>query len=328
MTTSSKKKKMNDVLFNAIEAMQIKSGKPFGRFLDAGTGVHSLRWIATLMPSDDLLLEQQGDDDDNHHGGVIIDHDEALRASVSSFTAVTADETMRSNVRIEAAKIGIPEDIGEIVIGNWKPTSTAEAQTEEEELIGESGNYLCRNETYDTILADYLIGAMDGFSPYYQDRIFDRLKQHLKPGGRIYVVGLQPIPDRVDGAANIFCRVTKLRDACILLAGHRCYREYPQDWVERHMIKSGLNVVGTSKHPILYTHKAIVRQLNVARSKLSYFPSQGLADQMRETIDALEKESRGATDKSPTGRLKLGFDYIVCAELPPEEKEEFSLKFS
>mmetsp|Transcript_11369 Transcript_11369/g.17237 ORF Transcript_11369/g.17237 Transcript_11369/m.17237 type:complete len:326 (-) Transcript_11369:104-1081(-) len=315
--TGKTTKKMNDVLFNAIEDMQIKSGKPFGKFLDAGTGVHSLRWIATLIPnSDDFLLDQSSG---------AIDHDEALRASVTSFTAVTADEEMRSNVRIEAAKLGIPENVGHIVIGNWKQDMSVD-DAESAEEVAASTDYLCHNETYDTILADYLIGAMDGFSPYYQDQIFDRLKKHLKPGGRIYVVGLQPIPDRVEGAANIFCRVTKLRDACILLAGHRCYREYPQDWIERHMAKAGLKVVGTSTHPILYTHKAIVRQLNVARSKLSYFPSQGLADQMREAIDALEKESRDATDKSPTGRLKLGFDYIVCGELSEEEGDEVEEK--
>lgn len=26
---------------------------------------------------------------------------------------------------------------------------------------------------------------------------------------------------------EIICKVRKIRDACILLAGHRCYREYP-----------------------------------------------------------------------------------------------------
>jgi len=61
---------------------------------------------------------------------------------------------------------------------------------------------------------------MDGFSPYYQDLIFSRLSQHLHPKhGRLYIVGLNPIPDKVDGDGQIICEVTKLRDACILLAG-------------------------------------------------------------------------------------------------------------
>jgi len=78
---------------------------------------------------------------------------------------------------------------------------------------------ICAGEKFDTILADYLVGAIDGFSPYFQDQIFPCLATKLNSGGRIYVVGLNPIPDKVEGDADIFCRVTKLRDACILLAG-------------------------------------------------------------------------------------------------------------
>ena len=67
-----------------------------------------------------------------------------------------------------------------------------------------------------------------------------------------------------------------------------------------------------------------MRQLNVARSKLSLFQSRALAKEMGEAIDALEEESRVATDRSSTGRLRLGFDYVVTAkmkELAVEGKE-------
>ncbi len=48
--------------------------------------------------------------------------------------------------------------------------------------------------TYDVILADYLIGAVDGFSPYFQDIILDKLRHHLNPGGRVYIVVRLTIP--------------------------------------------------------------------------------------------------------------------------------------
>jgi hypothetical protein len=66
----------------------------------------------------------------------------------------------------------------------------------------------------------------------------------------------------------------------------------------------------------MYSHTSIVRQLNVARSKLPLFPSKALALEMGEEIDALERESKEATDGSSNGRLKLGFDYVVTAEKP------------
>lgn len=263
----------NDALFGAIEKQQ--GDKPFGAFLDAGTGLHSLRWIGTLTP------------EMNHPN------------PMTKFTAITADETMRRNVQEEANALGIAGK-GDVIIGNWFHPHTP----------------LALNEQYDTILADYLIGAMDGFSPYQQDCMLPKLAKLLKPGGRLYVVGLEPIPDSVDGDANVICQVRRIRDACILLAGHRCYREYPVEWIHRqfNVTTPGMRLLRTSKFPILYRHATIVKQINVARSKFRFFPNPEVADAMRKVLDDLEVESLEATKRSPNGRLQLGFDYVVSAE--------------
>mmetsp|Transcript_29228 Transcript_29228/g.86554 ORF Transcript_29228/g.86554 Transcript_29228/m.86554 type:complete len:317 (-) Transcript_29228:214-1164(-) len=284
----------DDALFGCVERNHLISGRTtFGEFLDAGTGSHSLRWIASLLHNERTGAEGEGED---------------KPLSVSRFAAVTADENMRKKVLAEAEELGI-EDMGEILIGNWA------AEVEGDGEVGEKTE-LCHGQQYDTILADYLVGAIDGFAPYFQDQVFSRLARHLRPGGRMYVVGLNPIPDKAPGDADLFCRVTRLRDACIKLAGHRCYREYPPAWIERHLRLAGLEVVETSRFPIMYSHATILRQLNVARSKLPLFPSKGLATEMGKQIDELEKESRAATDRSSTGRIKLGFDYVVTAEMP------------
>lgn len=59
-----------------------------------------------------------------------------------------------------------------IMVGNWADPT------------------LLSNERFDTILADYLIGAVEGFAPYFQERMFRRL--HALSGGRLYLVGLEP----------------------------------------------------------------------------------------------------------------------------------------
>jgi len=189
----------DDALFGCIEHSQIKfKSGDFGSFLDAGTGSHSLRWIASLIHRTHGHSSLQTRLKNNENA-----------CTISDYTAVTADGTMQRNVIQEAKKLGI-ESYGKVVIGNWCDGINPSIS---------SSSSLCQGEMYDTILADYLVGAIDGFSPYFQDLIFSRLVRHLKPGGRIYVVGLDPIPDKVDGDANIFCKVTKLRDACILVAG-------------------------------------------------------------------------------------------------------------
>jgi hypothetical protein len=254
----------DDALFGSIENEQ--GSRDFGNFLDAGTGLHSIRWIATLSGK-----------------------------GMTQFTAVTADKTMQRNVQNEVDALEVSH-IGNIIIGNW---------------FGETPIELEEN-SFDTILADYLIGAMDGFSPYRQDEMIGKLVKYLKPGGRLYIVGLQPIPDNAPGEADIICQVRRVRDACILLAGHRCYREYPIDWIHRQIRQlhsDDLQIVNSARFPILYRHATIVKQINVGRSKFPFFPTPELADEMKKILDDLEEKSKIATERAG-GKIKLGFDYM------------------
>ena len=276
----------DDALFGSIE--QLQGQKPFGHILDAGTGLHSLRWIATLG-------EERG---------------------MTQFTAITADRTMQQNVQREVDALNVSH-MGNVVIGNWFPSSSSSTTTTT--IItttggdgGQSSPLDFPPNTFDVILADYLIGAMDGFSPYQQDLMIPKLSKYLKPGGMLYIVGLQPIPDVAEGHANIICRVRQVRDACILLAGHRCYREYPVEWIQRQVQQwDPLELVTTTQFPILYKHATILNQINVGRSKFSYFPTPELAKEMKKVLDDLERQSIQAFQT--VERIKLGFDYIVTA---------------
>ena len=270
--------------------------------MDAGTGSHSLRWMASILHREHLLA--------NNHGA------SSPKVSMDSFTAITADENMRRRVYDEAKELSI-EDKGDVIIGNWKEGVGKDGHIEfGSSSDDESKKLLLEGQQFDTILADYLVGAIDGFSPYFQDLIFNRLVPHLAEGGRLYVIGLQPLPDSVDGPANVMCKIRRVRDACILLANHRCYREYPIDWIERHLERAGLNVIQTRTYPIRYDHATMVRQINVGRSKLKLFPSKGMAVEMGKVLDDLEKESLEVTSKQESGRVTLGFDYVVVAERP------------
>jgi hypothetical protein len=301
-----------DALFGYIEECQVHSSPNacFGDFLDAGTGSHSLRWIASIIHRERLLAK-------NAAIGGASSTSSAPLVSLKSFTAITADETMRLRVSQEAKELGI--DNSNIIIGNWNEGVTVNNNgdvefTFKDTLNGNNKSALLEGQTFDTILADYLVGAIDGFSPYFQDQIFHRLVHHLAPGGRMYIIGLQPIPDRAPGDANIFCKITKVRDACILLANHRCYREYPLDWIERHVSRAGMRVVESRTYPIRYTHETMVRQINVGRSKLKLFPSPSMATEMGKVLDDLERESLEVTKRQADGRITLGFDYVIVAE--------------
>jgi hypothetical protein len=333
----------DDALFGWIEEQQ--GAVPFGDFLDAGTGVHSLRWIATLCPP-----HTHGQKREPHH-------------TVTHFTAVTADANMQRQVQAEVDALGI-DQCGSVVIGNWFGSHNAN-------VYGSSGKnpipitiksastkpLFLPMKQYNTILCDYLIGAMDGFSPYRQDELIPLLVQnHLSnDGGRLYIVGLEPLPDHAPSnsllpdktlaAMQVVCDVRRTRDACILLAGHRCYREFPLSWIHRQVEnlalqqlrkKSGdnsddennpssasdnngapafhLRVLQSQRFPILYRHATIVRQINVGRSKLPFFADPSLARAMKVSLDELERRSLETTSKLPGGKVSMGFDYVVTIE--------------
>ena len=74
-------------------------------------------------------------------------------------------------------------------------------------------------ERFDVVLADYLLGAIEGFAPYFQGQLFKRLLPHV--AGVLYLVGKEPLPDQAptEGGQAIL-EIERLRDACILLALH------------------------------------------------------------------------------------------------------------
>lgn len=156
--------------------------------LDAGTGRSSLAWL--------------------------------LRSRwVRSWAAVTASASMQADVSatLAAAAAALPVGAalppGRIVLGSWDDPlllrgeggvgagGGPEAGSGPEQLgLGQGSGGAANegaNEQFDVVLADYLLGSMDGFTPYRQDVLIERLLPHLAPGGTLVLVGLEPIPNSV-----------------------------------------------------------------------------------------------------------------------------------
>jgi Methyltransferase domain len=293
-TSSSSKRAVygsDDALFGCIERQQLSFGgsspnqkKKFGSVLDAGTGLHSLRWLASLREN-------------------------PTKYGLVDVVGVTADTAMQQSVQREADALGI-DDMCTIVIGNW---------------FDAAHPLTFPFESFDTILVDYLVGAMDGFSPYRQDQMIPKLCRFLKPGGSMFVVGMEPLPDSVPPShspANVVCRVRQVRDACILLAGHRCYREYPLEWMLRHLREAcshELDNVEAFRFPILYRYETIKKQIDVGRSKLPLIKPGALQAGMRSALDELDEECRAACAGGT--RISLGFDYVVSATKKKKERK-------
>ena len=127
---------------------------------------------------------------------------------------------------------------------------------------------------------------MDGFTPFMQDTILSELKARCAPGALLHVVGLTPIYAQLGAAQyknlkeaeKVVVDTARLRDACILLAAHRPYREFPASWIIRQLERSGFEVLtpwkSARRHLEARHHK---RQLDVARRKPPHFADQSVA---------------------------------------------------
>jgi len=257
-TTAPSPGKTDSPIFRAIE--QLQGDRPWGSFLDAGTGRKSVEWICGL--------------------------------ETERWTAVTASESMARTARKAAGNARRRQD--RILVGNWM------------------SDQLLFGERFDTVLLDYFIGAIEGFAPYWQDRALHRLRPHV--GDRLYLVGVEPyvLAEPTDESGRIVREIGRLRDACLLIAGNRPYREYPSSWVMRHLGIAGFRVLDVRYFPIHYRERFVNGQLDLCLRQLPHFADEGLAKAMHQQIETLRERALPLA-RSREG-LRHGADYLITAE--------------
>lgn len=244
-----------DALFTHIE--RLRGAVPWGSFLDAGTGSHSLEWVSGL--------------------------------STTRWTAVTGEVWRAEALEREFRGRMRPGD--RIITGDW------------------TDPLLLHGDVHDIVLADYLLGAVDRFAPYFQESLFSRLRPLV--GHRLYVVGLEPHADSDDPAARIVLEISRLRDAMILLAGHRCHREYPREWAVRHLEAAGFSVEDARAFPIVYGAGFIHEQCDVCLRKLPFLLEKGVRTELKKAIGRLR--ARALEECALRRGLAFGEDYVIDA---------------
>jgi len=229
----------------------------------------------------------------------------ALELKPKRWTAVTATQRALKEVQTSSKVTRGMREADQIVVGNWRNAS------------------LLEGEKYDLILADYLLGAVDGHAPYFQEELFGRLKKHLTPGGRMYVVGKDPpaSPPRFKfpGARSTHIQhgvhqvedVDHLLKACLHHASRAPYREYPLSWVLEHAEKAGLKVESKHAFPVVIGTKALHAQLDVCNTALNDIEGRHLHNGIKERISQL-RERIDANPMIKDNGVCYGIDYVVA----------------
>lgn len=208
----------------------------------------------------------------------------------TSLTAITGDSQNQHYLQKEFQDVLTSED--QILCDNWL------------------NQYLLKDQIFDVVVADYLLGAIEGFAPYFQEYLFQRLAPHC--GNFLYIIGQSPLPTPNTEGEFLIQRLYELRDACILLAGHRCYREYPLNWVCDNLNRSGFTVLNQAEFPILFGRTTILNQITVCQSKLRHFTDRHLARTMSESIEKFKSEIVHYV--AIHGPISFSSDYVIQAQ--------------
>ncbi|MFN3944959.1 MAG: class I SAM-dependent methyltransferase [Allosphingosinicella sp.] len=215
-----------------------------------------------------------------------------LSLATERWTAVSGSSAHAAQVRaLAGARM---RDGDRLLVGNWADPA------------------LLAGEAYDTVLADYLLGAVEGFAPYFQTELFARLRPLTR--GRLYVTGLEPyvVAPPEDEAGQIVWEIGRFRDACLTLAGELHYREYPLDWVLARLERSGFRVVAARKFNIRYKAAFVNSQIDMCGPRLDRRANRGLAGALRSHGEELR--GRALAFVEAHGGLRHGFDYVIAAD--------------
>lgn len=90
---------------------------------------------------------------------------------------------------------------------------------------------LLAGETYDVVLADYRLDAVEGFAPYWQDQLFRRLRPLI--ARRLYVLGLEPYVPHVptDPGRRLVNEIGRLRDRALAFVSREGGLRHGHDYI-------------------------------------------------------------------------------------------------
>ena len=212
--------------------------------------------------------------------------------NTDSCTAVTGAPGAAAKVQRLVGEWQRPQD--RLLVGNWSDPN------------------LLAGEQFDTVLADFLLGAIERFAPYFQSALFARLRPLTVQ--RLYITGMEPyvIERPGDEAEALMWEIGRYRDACLTLLGELHHREYPLDWVLAQLRRSSYHPVAKRKFPTSYKADFVSSHIDFCWPGLDRLADQTLGQSLIAHGEALR--SRALTYIDNHGSLRHGFAYVVAAE--------------
>lgn len=175
----------------------------------------------------------------------------------------------------------------------------------------EAGNWrdpaFLPGRTWDVVVADYLLGAVEMHWPHGADGMMDRLLATVKPGGYLLISGLEPyefVLDMDKPADRLVLDVESIGESAAFIAGESTYREIPMEWVVRQIERfpEEFRVVGSEQFVMKLSPKSLTSQIKYAKSTAKKIRDPAFKRAFLERVAVLEKEVNAWKGVNKNGR--------------------------
>jgi hypothetical protein len=174
------------------------------------------------------------------------------------------------------------------------------------------------------VLAEYLLGALEHFAAFNEQKMMDLLVSSVKDDGLLLFCGRKPFdypgPEpyktEYNKAMQLVLDVERVRDAAMLLSHQREYREFPAWWVREALLQRGLEIVRQESFTGRVNIDYVKQQLDWARREARKVPAKPLSASLLEHIKGLQAATDAEAGLNKKGGVSFGGSYCIVARKP------------
>ena len=277
----------------------------WGNVLDAGTGPGSMSYLCA-QPTETVVAVTAA----RTMSARLKMELKAPCKPVELLTNYSANGTVTGVVR----KDGHPNTL---LVGNWFGADHGGKRPLTEHPVYTA-------QKFDTVLAEYLLGALEHFAAFNEQKMMDLLVSSVKDDGLLLFCGRKPFdypgPEpyktEYNKAMQLVLDVERVRDAAMLLSHQREYREFPAWWVREALLQRGLEIVRQESFTGRVNIDYVKQQLDWARREARKVPAKSLSASLLEHIKGLQAAADAEAGLNKKDGVSFGGSYCIVARKP------------
>eukprot|EP00316_Scyphosphaera_apsteinii_P015553 CAMPEP_0119307092 /NCGR_PEP_ID=MMETSP1333-20130426/7679_1 /TAXON_ID=418940 /ORGANISM="Scyphosphaera apsteinii, Strain RCC1455" /LENGTH=395 /DNA_ID=CAMNT_0007310561 /DNA_START=374 /DNA_END=1561 /DNA_ORIENTATION=- len=281
----------------------------WGHVLDAGTGPSSMSWLCT-QPTESVVAVTAA-------RAMSTKLKAELKAPCKPVESPANTSANGQQPTYDGRSRKAGHHPNTLLVGTWF------AREEGKQPLTEHPVYTAQK--FDTVLADYLLGALEHFAAFTEQKMMDVLVSSIKDDGLLLLCGRKPYPYpgpqgyrslKYSTARKIVLSAERVRDAAMLLSHQREYREFPAWWVREALRQRGVEIIDQESFAGRVDLEYVTTQLGWARREARKVDSASLSAGLLRHIKELQAAADADARLNRNGGVNIGGSYCIVARKP------------